>query len=60
MKSSTAAMKQIEPNDKEKILRHHTPESIILSLLRDNFKAKIHSIRELRNGREVWRITLEK
>jgi len=63
MMKAVAMKTRIEQSNKEVHLlpyRYRSAEQIIASLLRDGFRAKIHSIQELRNGREVWRITLEK
>ena len=60
MKSATAMKTRIEPSNEEKILHHHTPESIILSLLRDGFKAEILRIKENRDGTESWKVVLRK
>ena len=49
-----------ELHEKEEIPHHHTPESIILSLLRDGFKAEILRIKENRDGTESWKVVLRK
>jgi hypothetical protein len=62
MEESGRLPKQISTSEEKEIRLPppHTAEGIVISLIRDNFTAKIISVKEMANGEEVYRVILRK